>query len=1431
MSLLKTLKFVIISVIAFASTPAMATNYNLPNNNLPGCSKSGNTYTCPNGLNLNFRDRIQISGNNSVVINVNGNFNLGSEMRINENGGAQQLTITTTGSYNGGFQSVINANISSQQNITLANENIFSGSLVAANDVSVGFRTNIDGSIRSTSGSVILQGENSITGNVDARDNVIVRFLTEVNGNLNATNGNVVLEGQNDVSGAIFSGGDTILRFRSDVEGAITSNGRVVLEGENTVNGNIIAGDDVTLRYGSDVNGDIDADGSVTLDGANIVDGNINATDRVTIPNSSTVTGYVNAPQIIDESNVQGETCDINNNEGPCGSEPPDQPLDGLGYWAFDQVEWRGQFGEVLDISGNGLHGQALRGANTSGFNPAIAGNPGTCRYGKFNGDNAVRVDNAQSIANAESVSVAFWFKGSATGQNQSDRYQSLLVIGNGPTEGASGRFEVYRQDTRDGGGLYFEIRRNNGEIVNVEAGNTRQGQTNLLDDNWHHLAASYDRNARRLTLYIDGQQADQTSFNGSSNLNAVAPRLYIGGQGIGENSFYGEIDEVFIDDKVLTQSDVTTLKSITRPCNDQRPLCEDVWPVAFEVPNNVPKPFDLPDRSYNTQLPAQLQPIDYLRTGNFGNTGFNYTTNGQTSRVYIDGDVTIQSGRRINVGGNANEMMLIVTGDLTLEQDVQFNGYIYVAGNFLFERSFFFWQTSEVTGGVSVGGRSFATGNFGFFDPEVNYQAPVEPIAGGNFCKASDTAPPVSPVHHYQLSYNSPALTCSAADIEVTACANASCSELYEGSSTVQLNSTAGDWSTNPVSASPVGSTSLEQTNAGTYPLAVETAGTLPLPQNPIRCLVNGNLSESCNIEFSDTGFIFTSGDNFEDTNIPSQVSAVPFSNLQLRAVETNSQTLACQAVTQPLNSVSMSMNCVDPDQCLMGASVNETEVTENNTSNISVSFTDGKAPLEINYKDAGAINLTAQATLPNGKTLRGTSEAFVWRPASIDVEASQDASSNYEGTILAKAGDVFTARLAAINDEGDVTPNFGNEANPETLQLMAQTEAVESYNGEITNADGFTKDGAGIFTNSGLTYTEVGSTRVTAYIGSQNYLPGYHGSPVMLTTESEIGRFIPYEFQMETFGGFSGVCNRNNAGQGDEFYYIGEAQLLGPSFALTAVNKNGETTKNYPTDVVEGELEFYPFNGANGSPEPLNPGQLFATDVELEWGQNEDSAGTATFKLPAPSVTYRRNIAEEGPYEDYKLGIQFNDSEGDNYYSIITESNLPAAAQAPAFKLYDSVKLLYGRFVLDNIFGAEVDDLPLSGRAQFWNGDNFVINTNDNCFTVSVSKLDVLSAIDPTKDPVTSLDTESIELSDTPDSVSLAEGELQEAYSSMEDLLRWQAYGSAAEFTFELTVPSFLQYDWDGDSNYQDNPTAEGTFGIYRGSDRQIYWQEVGW
>ncbi|MCP4237034.1 MAG: hypothetical protein GY770_26205 [Aestuariibacter sp.] len=37
------------------------------------------------------------------------------------------------------------------------------------------------------------------------------------------------------------------------------------------------------------------------------------------------------------------------------------------------------------------------------------------------------------------------------------------------------------------------------------------------------------------------------------------------------------------------------------------------------------------------------------------------------------------------------------------------------------------------------------------------------------------------------------------------------------------------------------------------------------------------------------------------------------------------------------------------------------------------------------------------------------------------------------------------------------------------------------------------------------------------------------------------------------------------------------------------------------------------------------------------------------------------------------------------------------------------------------------------------------------------------------------------------------------------------------------------WLQYDWDGDAAFDDNPSARATFGIYKGDDVKIYIQQV--
>lgn len=1677
-SMPKVLKYIASTVLAFASFSTLAASYKLPNNNLPGCSKSGNTYTCPNGLNLSYRDRVQISGNNSVVINVSGNVNLGSEMRINENGSAQQLTITTTGSFNGGAQTVINANISSQQSITLANENDFSGSLVAVNDVSVGFRTNTDGPIQSTNASVILQGENTITGNVDAENNVIVRFLTEVTGNITARNGNVILEGQNEVTGSIFSGGNTILRFRSDVDGDITSKGRVVLEGENQVDGNVIADDDVTLRYGADVNGDIEADGRVTLEGENIVDGNINASDRVTVPNSSTVTGYVNAPQIIDESNVEGETCDINSNQGPCVNEPPDQSLDGLGFWTLDQLQWQGQPNEVLDLSGNGLHGQALRGANTSSFNPVIAGSPGTCRYGIFNGDNVVRVDNASSIANAESIAVAFWFKGSASRQNQSESYQTLLVMGNGPTEGNTGRFEVYRQDTGDGGGLYFEIRRNNGQIVNVEAGNAQQGQANLLDDEWHHLAASYDRASRRLELYIDGQLVDQRSFNGSPNLNSVIPRLHIGGQATADNSFNGEIDEVFIDDRAFTESEVNVLKDRARPCNDQRPLCEDVWPQAFDVPNTVPQPFDLPDRSYNTQLPAQLQPTDYLRTGNFGDVGANYTTNGETSRVYIDGNLTIQNGRRINTGGDADELILIITGDLTLERNVEINGYIYVQGDLLFERSEA--SQTEVTGGLSVGGSSRATGGTGAA-PEVTYVPPVSPINGGQFCSAEppqqespilkwrmnsgpwdgsagevlddsgnglngttvnnpdwfsageDSALPTNSSgfgtcgygyfdnnqqnyieledtdeidfeteftiglwikpesypesglmtilskdenyefhlnsdgtinwwwnrsdgsvrqfnsnssvprnvwsyvairyrngeqtifingaragsenytgllrtnqdslqlgsdqnfagryfdgfldevtifntalsdlkiselqsqrvqcsggmtsDYYRVEFNSPALTCSGAEVTVKACNDSNCETLSNQQSTVGLSLATGadGWSENPLTFTGQGSTQLKKYQPGKYQLSL--INTDPSLSNEPRCFVNGVETQDCLIQFNATGFIFTNGPELTNTNMPKQTSGVPYDDLYLQAVELDPATLSCQSATANVTEVEVSMRCLNPGTCsnrnTFPQAIMSMETDEGSSnideapsfSSLPVNFGGGnedqsQEKITINFGDVGEVQLEAKAELPNGR-LVGVSESFVWQPHSIGVQYENPQESFSDSDISARAGTPISVTLTPLNAYGSITPNFGNELAEESLKLAQDVTVSEvgETAGELTGYNSFTpfelSPGLPAYRSSQVIYKEVGKPSFKAVIESGDYLSGVHSPSQSPVHNFSPGRYIPAEFKISS-PGFTNRCEKET----NSFFYIEQKQKLQTVTRFEAVNALGEVTENYDSSLpyVQDDflLEFYAFNldSDSGSPIPDSTQLSSESSTNIVWND-----GIGSFESSEPFVRYKRETTcandedacpLEGPYKDYHLGIQINDGEGGEYYSTIADSSLSNVNTARPYYDYGSARLVFGRFKLTNISGAVVDPLAIEGRAEFWNGNQFVTNTDDSCT--------VVKAVDFNDN----VETDDIDVNLQPASGSeaiLSQGRLQDPEKLLTNQFAWLAPESAKtsneveSFTFEVNVLPFLEYDWDADGNYEDDPQAEGTFGIYRGSDRQIYWQEIGW
>ena len=1229
----------------------------------------------------------------------------------------------------------------------------------------------------------------NVTGNVSADKGV------EINKGGNPLNlifdltGNFKASKSITFNGNIDSDGHITFKKSSKITGNLTAVGKVTIEKDSELTGNIVAGDKVSINK------------NVTIDG------NINAEAKVKIDKDSVVTGYVNAPDVSGDGNVQGDICDINDNIGPCSGSPGTPEIQPIGYWYFDELNWNGNAGEVVDQSGNNYNGQALRNASTSGFSPAIDADLGTCRYGRVSGDNAVQVPNATEISQADSISIAFWFKGDASLQNQSESYQTLLMVGNGPTESSAGRFEVYRQDTSDGGGIYFEIRRSNGTIVNVEAGNQSEGGSQLLDDTWHHFAATYSRDNRQLQLFIDGNRIDQRSFNEELDLNSVSNNLFIGGQSTASNSFYGELDEVFISDEVMSTDDVLNLMLTTRPCADNRPQCSAVWPQGFSPFNATPSPFDLPDRARSSQLPNALQPTDYLRVGDFGDVGANYSTNGQTSRVYIDGDLTIQSGRRINMAGEANELILIVTGDLYLERNVEINGFIYVSGNLFFERSFWWWNRSRIEGGLSLDGQASAYGFFGFFAPSIEYRSPAEPLDGGSFCNAGDVDPPVTAPHHYRLSYASPVLTCEAADVTVEACADASCSSYSSVSSSVFLSDSAGNWSQNPVAASPVSTTQLSQTEADTYTLAIDDIQTTPGALNPTQCYANGNFNSDCSITFNDTGLKFDS--------IGTQTSGDSFLT-NLSVVRTNDNTRACEVIAEQISQVDMGMHCVNPGSCsdfsefpyarmsIDQALINELQEDGSGSftgwAPVTSNFQAGQQALEVQYGDTGKVSLRAKAQLPNGKVIEGVSNEFVYKPASIGMETV----STYSGDILAKAGEPFFVALQALNSGEQVTPNFGRETPQESLDLAVVVDAVApaEVNGELDNSASFSAQSVGNvrFENDSISYSEVGSAKVTAKVADANYLGA--GS---VTTEHILGRFIPYEFEPLT-AEFDGACT--------DFYYMGQAQPI--VLSAQAVNASGELTLNYTGSLAKATPLFYAYDSSGNQ----LVDHTVSYDGVWEWG---DGVGQFTGNASV-SVSRLSSGQPDGPFRDYILGWQLDDQEDGNFYSTLQNSDLSASYGAAEL---DSANLYYGRLNLQDTYAAMDDVMPIAGAVEYWESGEFYANDADNCTTVDRSAVSLL-------------DESMASLEPAPTNVKLTNGLLSSPNKEINQLFRWVSSGAEDpySFIFELDVPDYLKYDWpynDGEvedgSDYTDNPTAEGTFGIYRGRDRQIYWRELGW
>jgi len=734
------------------------------------------------------------------------------------------------------------------------------------------------------------------------------------------------------------------------------------------------------------------------------------------------------------------------------------------------------------------------------------------------------------------------------------------------------------------------------------------------------------------------------------------------------------------------------------------------------------------------------------------------------------------------------------------------------------------------------------------------------------------------SEVHHFEIdTKDQVGVTCQADEIVIKACADVSCSVRNPDAVDVVLSINNTTYKTITVSGDSGTTTSYSHTTVGNAALSLDQT---------YEC-TNSN-GTPCIVTFTDSAFLF----NAIPTQISGKSSDEGFNGttLTLQAVETDNNTGACIGIFPEGGDIPVNLSYSCDDGACSQAVALTNDVTTHNVSTTLASYplrfgADSTATFVINYPDAAKLSLNAQKDIEvedsDGnkviKDLNGVSNSFVERPFGFFINAIDNPKAiDYSGGVFKKAGEDFTVELSAVvwqsaddqNNDGvpdigadlsnnAVTPGFGHESSAETAEVSyANVAPVSGVPGDLAISETFTFSN-GIASDSAVSYAEVGIISFSANLKDNSYL----GVGDVQGHEPYVGRFTPAYFTqaVESHGKLNAyhydTCIANTwtyAGQirnrsGINVGAISYEQPFEPIITVTAFNFGGEITQNYT------ELGFMKLAASGISiPLPIEDdakprlfpdvaGEKVKIDSAMVAGEAPIASGTNGV------VTYTFNKLDHFYYEHNKhsklkafpASIPFivtNVEDGDliKLYSG-SDSSIPVTEKV----ITSGVDIRFGRWLLENSYGPETSPLPVTMFTQYFNGanyddNNFINNVEETCLVPNIGTKVTSGNIGDVGLNLWDYRLVDLDSGDGlfPIDTSASFADPSKSFSAgLYQWLLFSAPGSNKQGSLELEyqVPPWLQYDWNNDTNFTNNPTAKLTFGIFRGNDRIIYQREI--
>lgn len=596
---------------------------------------------------------------------------------------------------------------------------------------------------------------------------------------------------------------------------------------------------------------------------------------------------------------------------------------------------------------------------------------------------------------------------------------------------------------------------------------------------------------------------------------------------------------------------------------------------------------------------------------------------------------------------------------------------------------------------------------------------------------------------------------------------------------------------------------------------------------------------------------------------------------NIYLRAVRTDNTSgspVCVNALDAGTHSIDMGYQCLDTDNC----SANEVRISNNLTYNSGSSTTiahndgsttgntlpvtlnfesNGYAPLSFVYNNVGLISLFAKdyITSTGGTINTGISDQFVVRPFALrldfddgsgaynmreldwndavlngsdgNVSYSDPADSPQNSTIFQIAGSDFPADITGVlwqaiddsdmNGEPDAGANlfnntiatlFGQESSSviELTHTLEQPAGADS--GVLTSS--FINTYSNGRTEGIINWDEVGiidmHLNLVSYLGDTSY--------TTIHTTEDVGRFIPARLAVAAnMPFFEAECNGIFSYFGQEFSY-----QIDPVLTITAISANGNPTNNY-------DSIFWKFNStllnrsyskdvALSSTSVLSPattmGSILITDTN-----NLD--GDRVYTISGEKLTASKPVDAEPPITNTTALVDLNIPVADltDTDLVCYDPNADGNCDSFEFSNLTGTELRYGRLALDNVYGSELVSLTMPMQTEFFNGSNFVVNSEDNCTVINDSDLMINPA-----------------LSGGSSTVSVTS---PFAVNGVLDIsLTAPGAGNTGDIVVSVdlnaSIDAWLQFNWDGLAGVED-PSATATFGIFRGDTKQIFYRQI--